>query len=106
MSKESFYCLHSLLHPQLEEYFFPERSRYPSFKQSPYYIKTDICLSIAIHYFAGASVYDLMVTHGVSSASVFLSIWGVIDCINSNDSLKMSFPGHREQEKLLVCFRV
>ena len=99
MSRVSFYDLHSILKDDLEEFFLPSRSRYNNYQGHKFYIKTEIRLSIAIRYFAGASVYDLMVTHGVSAKSVFLSVWGVVDCVNKNENLKMSFPTYDEQEK-------
>jgi len=69
-----------------------------------YYIKTEIRLSIALRYFAGGSVYDIMVSHGVSAASVFLSVWGVVDVINNHPNFKLEFPSHAQQEVIAKSF--
>ena len=59
----------------------------------------------AICYFAGRSPYDLMLTHGVSFASCYLSIWGVVDAVNKCDELKNDFPGHAQQDEIASGFK-
>ena len=78
MSKESFYLLHDILQPYLMDHFFPEGGGKRDPLTNPYLIKTETRLAIAIRYFAGGSPLDIMLTHGVSFASVFSSVWGVI----------------------------
>jgi hypothetical protein len=68
-------------------------------------IKTELRLSIALCYFSGASPYDLVLTHGVSMASVFYSIWGVVDSINNCSQLDISFPDYTTQEGIANGFR-
>jgi hypothetical protein len=34
--------------------------------ETPYLIRTEMRLSMAIHYFAGEGPYDIMINHGVS----------------------------------------
>jgi len=58
MHKESFYALHEILRVHLEEHFFPKRGGKRPVKSNPYVISTEIRLSIALRYFAGASPYD------------------------------------------------
>ena len=74
MDKETFYRLHTILQPQLEMHFFPKDAGNRDIYANPYLIKTEIRLSIALRYFAGASPYDLVVTHGVSMTSVFFHL--------------------------------
>jgi hypothetical protein len=71
MEKHTFYHLHSILEDGLEKKFFPKEGGTHCIKENPFLIKTQICLSIALQYFAGASAVDLVVTHGVSYTSVF-----------------------------------
>jgi hypothetical protein len=68
-------------------------------EEYPYFIKTEIRLSIAIRFFSGACIYDLMLTHAVSYASVLYSVWGLVDVINKNPELKIKFPTKEEQLK-------
>ena len=62
-------------------------------------------LSCAIRYFAGGSVYDIAVAHGVSVCSVFISVWRVVDAVNSTPEFDIIFPNHREQEKISQRFK-
>ena len=71
MDKQTFYKLHTILRPRLENHFFPKEGGNRDIHLNPYLIKTEIRLSIALRYFAGASPYDLVVTHGVSMTSIF-----------------------------------
>ena len=74
-------------------------------KKSSYLIDTKLRLSIAIRYFAGASVYDLLLIHGVSFKSVFVSIWGVVDCVNKCEQLAFHFPTLDEQVEIAEGFK-
>ena len=49
-------------------------------------------------------MYDIMLTHGVSYTSVYLSAWGVVDAVNSTKELEFSFPSHAEQRKNAAGF--
>jgi hypothetical protein len=42
---------------------------------------------MALRFFSGGCPYDIMITHGVSLASVYDSVWGVVDAINMNKEL-------------------
>ena len=70
MDKPTFYRLHTILQPELERHFFPQEGGNRDIYLNPYLIKTEVRLSIALRYFAGASPYDLVVSHGVSMTSV------------------------------------
>ncbi len=104
MSKEAFYNLHDLIQPELKNHFFPKNGGTRSVEENSYLINTEIRLSIAIRYFAGACPYDLMLTHGVCYASVFNSVWGVVDVINKKPELKITFPNKQEQLKIAQGF--
>ena len=106
MNKDSFYTLHDILQVQLEDHFFPKRGGRRNVEKSPYIISTKIRLSIAIRYFAGGSPYDIMLVHGVSHKSVFTSIWGVIDAVNSCEKLAFHFPNHTQQQTIANGFQL
>ena len=72
---------------------------------NPYLISSKIRLSIALRYFAGGSPYDIMLTHGVSYCSVFSSVWGVVDAVNSTEGLAFYFPSHQQQVKIATGFQ-
>ena len=41
-----------------------------------------------------------MLTHGVSCRSVFISVWGVINCVNNNPKLAFNFPTFEQQKEI------
>ena len=47
-------------------------------------IHSSVRLSIALRYFAGGSVYDIALVHGVSHTEVYQSIWRVLNAINQH----------------------
>jgi hypothetical protein len=97
MKKESFYNLHSILQESLENHFFPKKGGKRWIYKNSYLIRTEIRLSIALHFFAGGCPYDLMVSHGVGYSSVFASVWGVVDAVNNCPDLSINFPSVNEQ---------
>ena len=105
MKKASFYKLHSILKPHLDECFFPNQGGKRDPKNHKYLISTEIRLSIALRYFAGGCPYDILLTHGVSYKSVFVSVWGVVDAVNKCKELEFSFPNHEEQQKIAAGFK-
>ena len=105
MDKETFYNLHTILEPFLESHFFPREGGNRDIYSNPYLIKTEVRLSIALRYFAGASPYDLVVTHGVSMTSIFFSIWGVVDSVNKCTQLDIIFPDYEGQQGIANGFR-
>ena len=105
MDKQTFYRLHTILRPSLENHFFPKEGGNRDIHFNPYLIKTEIRLSIALRYFAGASPYDLVVTHGVSMTSIFFSIWGVVDCVNKCSHFDIVFPDYKGQKDIASGFQ-
>ena len=105
MNVTNFFRLHSILEPHLLKQFFPHGGGKRDPSKSSYLIRTDLRLSIAIRYFAGASPLDLMITHGVSFASIYSSVWGVVDAVNKCDELKFEFPNHSQQKTIARGFK-
>ena len=104
MSRPVFDRLFNMLEPDLNKKFFPKGGGKRDPSKSKYLIDTKVRLAIAIRYFAGASPYDLMQIYNVSLASVFISVWGVIDMINAYEGLKYKFPTHEEKEVIAKAF--
>ena len=103
MTKSSFDLLYAIIQQRLDDEFLPSGGGNRGV-QSPYTICTKIRLSIALRYFAGGSVYDLMQVHGVSMQSVFDSVWGVVDVINNTPVLEFNFPTKEQQREISAGF--
>ena len=107
MSMESFDLLHETLRPALDEEFnVGKRARGASPNGD---IPTKLRLSAAIRFFAGASVYDVMLTHGIGKISVYKSVYGVVNVVNNEPSLAFNdncaeFPSHDEQREIAAGF--
>ncbi|KAL9186564.1 hypothetical protein ACHAXT_005802 [Thalassiosira profunda] len=106
MSLESFLHLHDILEPALrEEFLRGQRTRNTNNR-----ISTKLRLSAAIRFFAGASIYDIILTHGIGKQSVYESVYGVVNAVNSEKSLSLNadnapFPSHAEQREIAAGFR-
>jgi hypothetical protein len=107
MSRDSFEILHEMLEPALKEEFnVCERKRGSSPNGD---IPTRLRLSAALRFFAGGSIYDIIVTHGISKVSVYKSIYGVVNVVNQHKSLAFNsggaeFPSHAEQREIAAGF--
>ena len=55
-------------------------------------VSTSVRLACALHYFAGGSPYDIMAKYGISHASLYESIWAVIEAVNSCDEFSIEYP--------------
>jgi hypothetical protein len=105
MKKSSFESQYSILQPRLDAQFLPNWGGTRGSDSSlTYIITTKIRLSVALRYFAGGSVYHIMLVHGILLQSVYNSIWGVVDAINVTVELKYQVPDHEQQGKLLLAF--
>ena len=107
MSIETFDMLHDRLEPALREEFKcrPRKCGSPPNGEIP----TKLRLSAAMRFFAGGSVYDIMLTHGIGRQSVYCSVYGVVDCVNKDKSLSFNendaeFPTHDEQREIAKGF--
>ena len=105
MDKDTFYVLHEILEPHLQDHFFPAKGGKRDPKKNSYLIKTEIRLAVAIRYFAGGSPLDIMLIHGVSFYSVFSSVWGVVDCVNKCTELDFNFPTKEEQLEISYGYK-
>ena len=107
MSLDCFNYLHKTLEPALrEEFEVGERARGGTPNGD---ISTKLRLSAALRFFAGGSVYDIMLTHGMSKSSVYKSVYGVVNVVNHEPSLSFNengakFPSHDEQKVLAKGF--
>jgi hypothetical protein len=62
-------------------------------------------LAIALRYFAGASMLDNMIIHGVSYSAAYMSIWIVIDIINHgilSKTYTLSYPNSFEVQQTIA----
>ena len=105
MRRSSFNKLHDVLKPRLEEIFFPRGGGKRRKNKSRYHIDTKTRLSIALRFFAGADPCDVMQVHDVGLSTVYSTVWGVIDAINSTDALAYHFPNHEQQREIAEGFR-
>ena len=55
-------------------------------------VSAEVKLAIALRYFAGGDVLDLMLIYGVSKPHVYTCVYGAIDAINA--TLELKFPLH------------
>ncbi|KAL7526510.1 hypothetical protein ACHAXR_001523, partial [Thalassiosira sp. AJA248-18] len=107
MSMETFDLLHERLEPALREEFKCQPRKNGSAPNGE--IPTKLRLSAAIRFFAGGSVYDIMLSHGIGKASVYRSVYGVVDCVNKDKSFSFNedgaeFPTHDEQREIAKGF--
>ena len=107
MSIESFHKLHSTLRSDLcREFKVGKRTRGGDPNGE---ITTKLRLSAAIRFFSGASIYDIMLTHGMGKQTVYNSVYGVANAINSCEDLSFNedgapFPSHAEQAEIAAGF--
>lgn len=104
----TFKTLHSLLKPALHEEFGIKRHSCGKTPNGD--IPTMLRLSAAIRFFAGGSVYDIMLSHGMGKQSVYESIYGVVNAVNATAALAFNangaeFPSHEEQREIAAGFR-
>lgn len=57
-------------------------------------------LSNAIRYFAGGSVYDISLVHGVCVRKVYYSVWIIVDAVNTTPELAIEFPDYTKQQQI------
>ena len=88
-----------MIYPKLKYNIVPPLLSTKTFQNSARnrFIPSATRLSCAIWYFAGGSVYDIIVAHGVSVCSVFISVWRVVDAMNNTPEFDIMFPSHCAQ---------
>jgi hypothetical protein len=112
MKRESFFQLFRLLEPHMVT---GSRKRPSSGKKrrSKKYdgatngiIPKTSRLSIALRWFAGGSVWDIAIVHGVSVSAVYESIWIIVHAVNVCSSLRLQFPHtHQKQREAAQEFK-
>ena len=65
--------------------------------------ETSIWLACAICYFAGGSVYDLMIKYGISNSAVYDSIWAVVDAVNLLPEFFIQYPDDCNRQKAVAA---
>ncbi len=65
-------------------------------------VSTSVRLSCALRYFAGGSTYDIMAKYGLSHASVYESIWVVVETVHSFNELSIEYPAS-EVAQLMIA---
>ncbi len=55
-------------------------------------VSTSVRLACALCYFAGGSPYDIMAKYGLSHASMYESIWTVVEAVNTFDEFGIEYP--------------
>jgi hypothetical protein len=69
-------------------------------------IENSVRLGIALRYFAGGDPYDIAIVFHVSRTCVFLSIWLIVEAINTSDALDISYPSDYDgQREIAEGFR-
>jgi len=59
-------------------------------------------VSAAIRYFAGASAYDIAISHGISHTEVFRCVWSVVDAVNKCPALRFSYPSDHSMQQMIA----
>ena len=109
MSMDAFDVLHDTIEDALEEEFKSKDGDRDRGVTPNGDIPTKLRLSAALRFFAGGAVYDIMLTHGMGRASVYKSVYGVVNVINAEKSLSFNengaeFPSHDEQRDIAAGF--
>ena len=95
MDYETFRKLERIITKQLRIDFHRGRPNGP--------VTPEMMLSCAIQYFAGGSVWDIMLTHGVSRTQLYRCIWIVVDLINTlSDFTTLIYPDSHEVQKRIA----
>ncbi len=54
-------------------------------------VSTSVRLACALRYFADGSPYDIMAKYGLSHASLYESIWAVVEALNTFDEFSIEY---------------
>ena len=65
-------------------------------------ITTSVRLACALRYFAGASAYDIMTTYQIGYVDTIMSVWYVVQSINSNPDFNISYPSNHEEQRAVA----
>jgi hypothetical protein len=95
MSYTSFCELHALLHTSILE--GAPRNHLGGLPR----ICTKIRLAAAIRFFAGGSVWDIMISHGMSRTETYESVWLIVDSVN-NQLQMLVYPASKEDQSTIA----
>ena len=82
MNYEAFTHLYSLLKNGMKDYL--------SFYVHNGPIDGEVCLLMALQYFAGGSYLYIMISHGVGKMNFYQSVWCVVHAVNTCPQLQLS----------------
>ena len=69
-------------------------------------VANDVRVGMAIRYFAGGSLYDIMVKFGVSASTFYASLWMVVDAVRTCPSLQIKYPeNYDDQHRIAEQYR-
>ena len=108
MDEASFWHLHRLIGHKLGGDLYPRKNSKKRWRNGAPngLIKSESRLSQALRFFAGGSVYDIGIAHGVHPNEVYTSAWRVVDAVAQTDCLKIKFPSdHNIQRKIAADFQ-
>ena len=100
MTERSFWVLLDKIEPYMVKQKKRKRGKTPNGD-----IDLSAKFSMALRWFAGGEPIDIMQTHGVGYYEVYISVWSVVDAINSCPHLSIQFPTHGEQIEIAEGFR-
>jgi hypothetical protein len=66
-------------------------------------IETSVRLACAIRYFAGGSVYDLMIKYGISNSAIYDSIWVTVDAVNRLPEFFIKYPDDHDEQRIIAA---
>jgi len=97
MSWKSFKKLNNIIQPHIQSHH--ECNSGPN---GP--IPSEICLAVALQYFAGASMVDIMISHGLSYAECYQSVWMIVDIINKIPEFRdLTYPKSHDEQKVIAA---
>ena len=97
MSWKSFKKLNNIIQPHIQSHH--ECNSGPN---GP--IPSEICLAVALRYFAGASMIDIMISHGLSYAECYQSMWMIVDIINKIPEFHdLTYPKSHDEQKVIAA---
>ena len=107
MERSDFWALHKVIYSKMKyRIVAPDSKGVPGVPQTNGapngIIPSSLRLSAAIRYFAGGSVYDIALSHGIGIKDVYKLAWRVVDAINQTKKLNIVFPETKEEQQRLL----
>jgi len=97
MSWKSFKKLNHIVQPHIQSHH--ECNSGPNGQ-----IPSEICLAVALQYFAGASMIDIMISHGLSYAECYQSVWIIVNILNKIlEFCDLTYPKSHDEQKAITA---